>query len=329
MARLQLSFACGLYDRMLPIYTGDVRPNGVDLNFIPIDAPREIFDRLAARQEFDVAEMSCSEYVARTAAGQCDYVAIPIFPSRQFRHGLVAINTNSGIEKPKDLEGKRIGVPLYTMTAAIYIKGFLKHDYGVDLSKLQWVQGAINLTGGHGAPTILPLVKPVPIEQNTSGKTLGDLLEAGEIDAVIGTTLPASLRRVPHVRRLFTNFHEVEADYYRRTQIFPVMHLVAIKKSIHERYPFVATSLYKAFDEAKNVSLAKMKNLAALRYMLPWMAEQLDEIEEVFGGDPWPSGIEANRPTLEALVTYLHEQYVTDRRMNVDDLFVQVEGGGH
>lgn len=327
MARLQLSFACGLYDRMLPIYTGDVRPNGVDLNFIPIDAPREIFDRLAARQEFDVAEMSCSEFVARTAAGKCDYVAIPIFPSRQFRHGLVAINTKSGIDKPKDLEGKRIGVPLYTMTAAIYIKGFLKHDYGVDLSKLHWVQGAINLAGGHGTPTILPLVKHVPIEQNMSGGTLGDLLEAGEIDAIIGTTLPASLRRVPHVRRLFTNFHEVEADYYRRTKIFPVMHLVAIKKSVHERYPFVATSLYKAFEESKNVALTKMKNLAALRYMLPWMAEQLDEIEEVFGGDPWPSGVEANRPTLEALVTYLHEQFVTERRMDVDELFVQVEGG--
>jgi 4,5-dihydroxyphthalate decarboxylase len=327
MSRLQLSFACGLYDRMLPLYTGDVRPNGVDLNFIPIDAPREIFDRLAARQEFDVAEMSCSEFVARTAAGQCDYVAIPVFPSRQFRHGLVAVNTKSGIDKPKDLEGKRIGVPLYTMTAAIYIKGFLQHEYGVDLSKLQWVQGAINLVGGHGAPTIMPLVKPVPIEQNASGKTLGDLLETGEIDAIIGTTLPASLRKVPHVRRLFPDFHAVEADYYRRTGIFPVMHLIAIKKSVHERWPFVATSLFKAFNEAKNVSLAKMKNLAALRFMLPWMAEQLDEIEDVFDGDPWPYGVEPNRKTLEALVTYMHDQYLVDRVMDVDQLFVQVEGG--
>jgi 4,5-dihydroxyphthalate decarboxylase len=327
MARLQLSFACGLYDRMLPIYTGDVRPNGVDLNFIAIDAPREIFDRLGARQEFDVAEMSCSEYVARVAAGQCDYVAIPIFPSRQFRHGLVAINTRSGIEKPKDLEGKRIGVPLYTMTAAIWIKSFLQHDYGVDLSRLHWVQGAINLTGGHGKPSILPLVKPVPIEQNDSGRTLGDLLEAGELDAIIGTTLPASLRSALHIRRLFPDFHAVERDYFLRTRIFPVMHLVAIRRSIHEKYPFVATSLYQAFDQSKNMALAKMKNLAALRYMLPWMAEQLDEIEEVFGGDPWPSGVEANRPTLEALVSSLHEQFVTDRRMDVNELFVQVEGG--
>jgi 4,5-dihydroxyphthalate decarboxylase len=152
-------------------------------------------------------------------------------------------------------------------------------------------------------------------------------LEAGELDAIIGTTLPASLKRAKHVRRLFPNFHEVEADYYKRTGIFPVMHLIAIKKSVHERYPFVATSLYHAFNEAKNVSLAKMKNLAALRYMLPWMAEQLDEIDDVFGGDPWPYGVEPNRATLNALVTYLHDQHLVDRRMDVDDLFVQVEGG--
>lgn len=327
MAKLELNFACGLYDRVLPLYTGDVKPKGIDLNFIAIDAPREIFDRLGARQEFDVAEMSCSEFIARTAAGQCDYVAIPIFPSRIFRHGLITINTNSGIRSPKDLEGKRIGVPLYTMTAAIWIKGFLQHDHGVDLSKLHWVQGAINLTGGHGAPSILPLVKHVPIETNTSGRTLGDLLEAGELDAVMGTSLPASLRRAPHVRRLFPNFHEVERDYYERTKIFPIMHLIAIRKSVHERYPFVATSLYQAFEESKNLALAKMKNLVSLRYMLPWMTSELEEIEEVFGGDPWPSGVEANRPTLEALATYLQEQYVTERKMNVDDLFVQVTGG--
>ncbi len=327
MARPELSFACGLYDRMLPLYTGDVRPQGVDLNFIAIDAPREIFDRLGSRQEFDVAEMSCSEFVARTAAGKCDYVAIPIFPSRIFRHGLVTVNTRSGIKTPKDLEGKRIGVPLYTMTAAIYIKGFLQHDYGVDLSKLNWVQGAINLVGNHGAPSILPLVKHVPIEVNTSGKTLGEMLTDGDIDAVMGTSLPASLRKVEHVKRLFPDFHAVERDYYQRTQIFPVMHLIALRRSVHERYPYVATSLYRAFDQSKNMALAKMKNLAALRYMLPWMTAELDEIEDVFGGDPWPSGVEANRPTLEALTTYLHEQFITDRKMNVDDLFVKVEGG--
>ncbi len=243
MPDLKLSFAAGLYDRMLPLFTGDVKPKGIDLEFFRMDSPREIFDRMGGEQAFDASEFSCSEFIARRAAGDRSFVAIPVFPSRVFRHGMITINRKL-IKSPKDFAGKRIGVPLYTMTAAIYIKGFLKHDYGVDLSKLNWVQGAINLTGGHGTPTILPLVKPVPIEQNTSGKTLGDLLEAGEIDAVIGTTLPASLRHASHLRRLFPNFHEVEADYYRRTKIFPVMHLVAIKKSVHERYPFVATSLY-------------------------------------------------------------------------------------
>jgi len=327
MSKLNLSFACGLYDRMLPLHTGDVKPEGIDLNYIILDAPREIFDRLGARSEFDVAEMSCSEFVARTAVGKCDYVAIPVFASRMFRHGLVTVNKSAGIVKPKDLEGKRIGVPLYTMTAAIYIKGFLQHDYGVDLSKLHWVQGAINLAGGHGNPSIMPLVKPVPIEVNQSGRTLGDLLEAGEIDAVMGTSLPAAIKGGSNVQRLFPDFRAVEKDYYRRTKIFPIMHLIAIRRSLYEKHPFIASSLYKAFCDAKNLSLAKMKTLVSLRYMLPWLADDLDEIDAVFGGDPWPYGVAANRETLEALVTYLHDQFITSERMNVDDLFVGVPEG--
>src|SRR5216684_6197513 len=177
MANLQLTFASALYDRMQPIYTGEVQPEGIDLNFIRIEQPRPIFDRMSGGQEFDVAEYSSSEFVQRFANKQCPFVAIPVFPSRCFRHGFIAINKKAGIKTPKDLEGKRVGVPLYTMTAAIFIRGVLQHEYGVDFHKIHWVQGAVNHPGSHGNPTVLPLLQPMPIEVDASGRSLSDLLE--------------------------------------------------------------------------------------------------------------------------------------------------------
>src|ERR1700683_5637111 len=185
MAKLQLSFACGLYDRMQPLYTGEVRPDGIDLNFIPIDQPRPIFDRMSGGQEFDVAEYSASEFTQRLTRNECPFVAIPVFPSIAFRLGYIAINRKSGIKTPKDLQGKRVGVPLYTMTAAIFINGLLQHEFGVDLSKIHWVQSAMNTAGSHGSPTVLPLLKKISIRNNTTNKTLGQLLADGEVDATL------------------------------------------------------------------------------------------------------------------------------------------------
>lgn len=322
MSNLQLSFACALYDRMQPIYTGEVKPAGIDLNFIPIETPRDIFDRMSGGHEFDVSEYSSTEFVQRFANQPSPFVAIPVFPSRSFRHGFISMHRKAGIAKPKDLEGKRVGVPLYAMTAAIFIRGLLQHEYGVDLSRIQWVQGAINSAGAHGNPTVLPLVRPVPIEINNSGKSLSDLLEERSIDAIAGTSLPDAIRGNPDVVRLFPNFAEIEKDYYKRTGIYPIMHLVAIKKEIYERHPFVASSLYQAFVEAKNVALKKMFSSRAPRYMLPWLTRDLDEIRDVFDGDPWPYGVEANRKTLEALMTYLVDQAIIAAPIPVDDLFV-------
>jgi 4,5-dihydroxyphthalate decarboxylase len=279
---------------------------------------------MAGGEEFDVAEFSSSEFVQRFANKQCPFVAIPVFPSRAFRHGFIAVHRKAGINKPKDLEGKRVGVPLLTMTAAIYINGLLQHEYGVDLSKVQWIQGALNVPGAHGAPSVLPLLKPIQIEQNRTGKSLGDLLAEGAIDAITATGVPTVARRNPDIVRLFPNFREVELDYYRRTKIFPIMHLVAIKRSTYEKNPFIATSLYDAFCQSKDRALGKMKETGALRYMLPWLGSDLDEIEDVFGGDPWPYGIEPNRPTLEALVQYLAEQHLIAKPIPIEQLFVPV-----
>jgi 4,5-dihydroxyphthalate decarboxylase len=220
------------------------------------------------------------------------------------------------------MEGKRVGVPLYAMTAAVFIRGLLQHEYDVDLSKIHWIQGAINSPGAHGKPTVLPLVKPVPIAINNSGKSLNDLLEERLVDAIIGTSLPQAIGRNPDIARLFPNFVELEKDYYKRTGIYPIMHLIAIKKEIYERHPFVASSLYNAFVEAKNVALKKMLSSRALRYMTPWLMRDIDEIREVFNGEPWPYGVEPNRKTLEALMTYLVDQSIIAAPIPVDDLFV-------
>ncbi len=326
MSRLPLTFACGLYDRMLALYTGDVQAEGIDLNFLAIDQPREIFDRMGGGQEFDLSEMSSSEVICSMSAGTCPFVALPVFASRVFRHGHITINRRSGIRGPKDLAGKRIGVPLYTQTAAVFIRGLLQHEYGVDLSKVHWVQGALDQPGAHGSPSAPPLLKPIDLEQNRTNKSLSDLLEAGEIDAIAAAGVPKALGRNPDLQRLFPNYREVERDYYKRTKIFPIMHLIAIRREVYEKHPFIATSLYNAFEKSKNRALDKMRQLGALRYMLPWLGADLDEIDEVFGGDPWPYGIEPNRPTLEALVTYLHDQAMIAKKLPIEQIFVPVHG---
>jgi 4,5-dihydroxyphthalate decarboxylase len=326
MSKLQLTFACGLYDRMIPLFSGEVQPAGIDLNFIPIDNPRDIFDRMAGGQEFDLSEMSSSETFQRIAANQSPFVALPVFPSRVFRHGHVSINRKSGIKTPKDLEGRKVGVPLYTQTAAIFIRGFLQHEYGVDCSKIHWVQGALNHAGSHGIPTVLPLLKPADIVTAPADKSLSDLLEEGKIDAITATSMPKAYRKNPDIQRLFQNFREVELEYYRKTRIFPIMHLVAIRRDTYEKHPFIATSLFNAFNKSKDLALARMMEMGALRYMLPWLGTELDEIHEVFKGDPWPYGIEPNRPTLEALVTYLAEQNVIAKPLPLEQFFVPVHG---
>ena len=322
--KLPITFACGPYDRTLALEKGDVKVAGIDLNFVTLDHPRDVFDRMAGGYEFDACEMSASEYICQYAAGERNFTAIPVFPSRAFRHSFIAINSDR-IKKPTDLNGRKVGVQLYTMTAAVWIRGVLQQE-GVDLSSITWIEGAMEKPGPHGKPSAKPLLRPVKRVPNESGKSLSQLIEDGEIDATIGADPPLCLGRVPHVQRLYPDFKEAEKRYYRETGIFPIMHLVAIKRSVIEKAPFVATSLYNALNESKDIGLRQMKFLGALRYMLPWLPSHLDETAEVFGDDPWPYGVEANRKTLEALVRYLHDQGMIDRIIPVDELFTAVHG---
>ena len=324
--KLPLTFACGLYDRMLPLYSGKVSPEGIDLKFLAMDAPRAIFDRMGGQLDFDASEFSSSEFITRFSAGTCPFVAIPVFPSRVFRHGHITVNRKCGITKPKDLEGKRVGVPLYTQTAAIFIRGLLQHEYGVDLSKIHWVQGEMNAPGAHGSPTVLPLLKPVPIEIADANKSLSGLLEERAIDAVIGAGVPTAIRTNPDIQRLFPDYAHVERKYYKRTKIFPIMHLVVIRRDVYELHPFIATSLFNAMGHSKKRALARMHELGAMPYMLPWMTAEVDEIDETFaGGDPYPYGVEANRATLEALVTYMFEQYMIPSPIPIEKLFLKID----
>ena len=220
-----------------------------------MDNPREIFDRMSNRLEFDACEMSSSELVSRIAANKCPFVALPVFASRVFRHGFMVVNRKH-VKTAKDLEGKKVGVPLYTQTAAVFIRGLMQHDLGIDMSTIEWVQGSINEPGAYGNPSVMPMLKPVNIKQNTSGKSLSDLLAAGEIAAIVGSNMPNSIKNSADVVRLFPDYREKEKDYFKRTRIFPIMHTIVIRKDVYERHPFVATSLYDALVRRQGRSAA-------------------------------------------------------------------------
>ncbi len=306
---------------MMPLRTGEIRAEGVDLDFVAIENVREIFDRMGASAEFDLSEFSSSEYIGRIGRGDRTLVALPVFPSRMFRHGFIFVNCNR-IAEPKDLEGKRIGVALYTQTAALWIRGMLASEYGVDLSGVTWVQGAVQVAGAHGNPSAPPLLKLPEIETNDSGKSLDQLLDAGEIDAIIGARVPACYRRNPDIVRLFPGYVDVERDYFKRTRIHPIMHLVAMRRDVYEKNPWAAGAMLKAFNAARDRAQELMRIDVAPRYMLPWLQRDIEEIDEVFGSEPWPYGIEANRPTLEALVQYMVEQHYIPRVIPLNELFV-------
>ena len=314
MANLRLTLACGPYDRTQAIIDGVVRPEGIDLTYIPLQ-PAEIFWRQLQYNEFDVSEMSMSNYATLASQPNCPYIAIPAFPSRVFRHGYFFYNPDSGIKSPKDLAGKRGGVPEFCMTAAVYMRGLLQHEYGVDLTSIDWLQGRASRMK-HG---IAPGYR---VSQAPAGTELGDLVENGKLDFMMTANNPLAFRRgSPKVVRLFPNYIELEKDYYKRTRIYPIMHTVVIKRSIYDRDPWVALSLYKAFCASKDRCCRMLLETGSPKASFAWLQPMIEEEQRVFGRDWYSYGVEANRPTLEALVQYTHEHGLTERRMTVDELF--------
>lgn len=325
MEPLHLSFASGRYDRFEALHNGAVTIDGIALDHIELWPPRAIFDRMAGGREFDVAEFSCSEYICLLDRGDCPFVALPVFPSRVFRHGFICVNRNGGIERPRDLEGRRIGVPLYTQTAAIWARGLLENDHGVDLSTIDWVQGAVMQAGAHGSPAASPMRRPpARLRINDGERSLAELLVEGEIDAILGTFVDEAVRAHPELARLFPDYRAVERDYFQRTGIFPMMHLVVIRDDVYVANPWIADRLFAAFEAARDWARTELRASNAQRYMLPWLLDDLDEIDAVFGGDAWAYGLEPNRAAMETLVRYMRQQGFIEDEIPVDDLFVDV-----
>src|SRR6266550_2536885 len=314
MSKLRLTFACGPYDRTLALRDGSVQPEGIELNYIASQPP-DIFWRMLQFNEFEVSEMSLSNYVTLVGAGSAPFIAIPAFPSRVFRHGYFFINTEKGIKTPADLKGKRGGVPEYTMTAAVYMRGLLQHEYGVKPSDVEWVQGRADRLGRK-------LPANIRLTQAPAGTELGDLLESGDIDFMMTANNPLSFRRVnSKVQRLFADYAAAEKDYYRRTKIYPIMHTVVIRRDIYERDPWVALSLYKAFARAKEYSFRLLLETGSPKASFAWLQPMIEQEQAIIGKDWYPYGIEANRPTIEALLQYTMEHGLSDRRLAVEELF--------
>jgi 4,5-dihydroxyphthalate decarboxylase len=328
MSGLPVTFAALPADRMLALYDGSVQVEGVDLTYLPIQTPTEVFGRMLRNQEFDVAEMSLTHCFTMRASGKAKFVSLPVFPSKMFRHGFIFINRKSGIKAPRDLNGKKIGVQGYQMTAAVWIRGILRSEYGVSFEGCKWFEGGVNRRGvpGGDATAMRPKHK-LEIGSIGPDRTLNEMLAAGELDALIGADRPDCLGQTEDVVRLFPNYHEIEREYYKRTGVFPGMHALVMKESLYRENRWLATSIYKACNAAKKASLEQTAFLGALRFMLPWLMESLDEIREVFpGADPFVYGLGPNRKMLDAFNQILVEDGWLDAPMKLEDVFVPIEG---
>jgi len=324
MGDLKLTLACGPYDRTESLRNGQVKPEGVDLTYIPIQSPPEIFSRMIDFKAFDVSEMSLSAYLQMRSMGQTEFVAIPVFPSRVFRHGFIFVRDT--VRSPKDLEGRFVGVPEYWQTAAVWIRGILNHEYNVDIRTIKWREGGVDVplsTEEYASRKNMSGYRP---EMLPEGQCLSDQLAEGGVDAVIGARKPASVDKTPGLGRLFPNYRDVERDYFKRTGIFPIMHTIVIRSEIYDRQPWVAESLFKAFLESKRICLKQMHFTGTIRYTLPWLFADLEEIDNTFDGDPWPYGYMQNRHVLETFAGYLLEQDFVMSPLNISECFTPLSG---
>jgi 4,5-dihydroxyphthalate decarboxylase len=320
MFKLRLSFACWNYDRTRALMDGSVQPDGIDLNYLNLPV-EETFFRQARFREFDVCEMSLSSYCVSLNRPDKPFIALPIFPSRFFRHSCIYINANSGIKEPKDLIGKRIASPEYQMTAPVWIRGILSDHYGVPVDAQPYLYGGEEETGRIEKLKLdlPPNIKVSPIGPD---QTLTQMLHTGELDALYTARMPSSfLKGDGKVKRLFENYGEIERAYYRQTKIFPIMHTVVMRRDVYEANRWIAQSLTKAFIEAQRRTYEDLKETAALKAMLPWLNDHIDETMREMGDDWWSYGLDKNRHVLETFTRYHLEQGLSKRLLTVDELF--------
>ncbi len=317
---LRLTVALSRYDRTLAVMDGRVAIEGCEATFIDLE-PEEMFHRALHHEEFDAAELSFSNYISLIAEGKSPYIGIPAFTGRKFRHSGIFINTRSGIEKPEDFKGKIVGAPEYQVTAVTWIRGAFEDDYGVKPSDIRWRWGGLQQAGRKQKVAFTP-PKDVEIEGIPEGQTLQQMLADGEIDALISPRAPSCFEEGhADVARLFPNYIEVEKDYFRRTGIFPIMHLVAIHRKIVEASPWLPVSLFKALEQAKSLAYEDCAYNNNPRITNPWMESYTTEIRQLMGEDYWPYGFEENRETIETFLRYHHQHRLSARQLKAEEIF--------
>ena len=319
MAKLQLSVAMGDYDRTRALLDGRVQIDGVDPVYMTL-YPEEMFFRAMRSQEFDICELSFSSYTVKTANGDCPYIAVPVFLSRAFRHTSIYVRKDR-IRKPEDLKGKRIGVPEYQLSANVWARAILQDDYGVHPEDVSWVRGGIETPG---RPEKIPLKLPagVRLESAPEDTTISDMLDRGEIDGFMAPRPPsAHVLANPNVGWLFDDPTATAKDYYKRTRVFPIMHVVGVRKTLAEQHPWLPGAVFKAFSQSKAAALEALSDTSATKVTLPFVEEQLKAAREAMGDDYWSYGVAPNRQTLETFLRHHHSQGLSSRHLTVEELF--------
>jgi len=319
MAKLNLSVAVGDYDRTRALIDGDVQIDGVDPVYMTL-VPEEIFFRAFRAAEFDICELSLSSYTVKTAQGNSPYIAVPAFVSRAFRHTAIYVRTDR-VKKPEDLKGRKVGLPEYQLTANVWARALLDDDYGVKPADIHWIRGGIEEPG---RPEKLAIELPpgVRLDNAPEGTTISGLLEAGEIDGFIAPRPPTLLENGhPNIGWLFPDPVAVAKDYFKRTGYFPIMHVIGIRRTLAERHPWLPGAVFKAFEQAKAIGLAKLSDTSATKVTLPFVEEALKNARTLMGEDYWSYGVEQNRKVLDYFLGQHHAQGLSTRRVSVDELF--------
>ena len=329
MASLPLSIATEAYDRVLPLHDGRVRIQGCNPTFLTV-RHEELFVRALHQEEYDVAELSMSSYLTATALDESKYIAVPVFLSRLFRHSAIYLNESSGIGAPSDMIGKRVGVPEYQITAALWVRGLLEDEYAVRPADLRWFRGGLH---DPGRMEKLPLELPpsIVVTDINPDTTLDQMLARGELDALISPRVPKSFSSggKGRIRRMFPDFRAAEEKYFTKTGIFPIMHVLAVRRSLAEQFRWLPTVIYDAFCAAKAVAIDAFSDVSALRVTLPWFAAELEATRARMGHDFWPYGIEPNRRAIEVMLDYALRHGTIRRALSINEIFASTTMSRH
>jgi 4,5-dihydroxyphthalate decarboxylase len=318
-ASVHLTLAVCDYEHVREITQGIVRADGIALTPLIFPSIEEITFRFTRSPEWDVSELSFGKYISLTSQGNAPMIAIPVFPSRVHRHSAIYVRSDRGIKTAKDLEGRAVGIPEWAQTAGIYVRGMLAEEEGVDLAKIKWLQAGVD-EPGRAEKVELKLPSGIRYQARPDS-SLSAMLASGEVDAVISARAPAAFSPGGPVARLYPSYRAEEERFFKKTGIFPIMHLMTIRRAAFEQHPWIAMNLYKMFDEAKRRCFNRLRDFTCARIPLPWAAAIADEIAAAYGPDPYPYGIAESRRTIDAFCRYAHDQGVTHRRMTAEDLF--------